>query len=300
MNDTTLDSVLKELNEITGISLSLESFHTDDLEHSISQLRSICAAYKEKYDKHYFLRSILHNELSAHSISQKASSFSISLESPRALFLLETKQVIDETVMTVLRYIFSDQRDCFLIPLSDTQTVLLHPYEADCPYKKQVLDITHMIIDTLNTEALISVKIACGPPSDHLTTLHHSYEKALTALKIGKRFHLEKNVFYYDELGIDRLVYHLPDDVCKDFLNEVWKNHVPISLDSELISMMNCFLYNNLNIAETARQLHMHRNTLIYRIEKIQNQTNLDIRQFDDAMTLKLALMIMENRKDDH
>ena len=147
MTHTTLDSVLKELNEITGITLKPEAFHAEDLEYSISQLRCICSAYKEKHDKHYFLRSILHNELSAHSIGQQASSFSISLESPRAIFLLETKQTMDETVLTVLRYMFSDQGDCFLIPLSDTQTVLLHPYEIDIPYKKQVLDITHTIID---------------------------------------------------------------------------------------------------------------------------------------------------------
>jgi carbohydrate diacid regulator len=85
--------------------------------------------------------------------------------------------------------------------------------------------------------------------------------------------------------------------VCEDFLNEVWKNKIPTKLDSELSSLISCFLQNNLNIAETARQLHMHRNTLIYRIEKIEAQTNLDIRNFEDAMTLRLALMIMNNRK---
>ncbi len=297
MNNKRLTSVLKEFNQITGISLNPEALRTADMDYTIEQLGCICTAYKEKYDKTYFLRSILQNELSAPSICHQASSFHIPIESPRALFLLETKRTMDDAVMTVLRYIFSDQEDTFLIPLSNTRAVLLHPYTQDRPYKEQITEMTHMLVDTLNTEALISVKIACGPPSENLTKLHISYEQAHTALKIGKRFHAEQSIFFYDQLGIDRLVYHLPDSVCEDFLNEVWKNQIPSSLDPELSSMINCFLQNNLNIAETARQLHMHRNTLIYRIEKIEHQTDLDIRQFEDAMTLKLALMIM-NKTD--
>lgn len=298
MNQTKLNSVLKELNELTGLTLNPEAIQTDDLDYSISQLRSICSAYKEKYDKTYFLRNILHGEISDHSICQQARTFRIPVESPRALFLLETKYAMDDTVLTVLRYMFSDQGDSYIIPLADNQAVILYPYKADRSYREQIVELTHIIIDTLNTEVLVSAKIACGPAVCHLTQLSQSFEKAVTTLNIGKRFHLEQDIFFYDQLGIERIIYHLPNSLCEDFLNEVWKNNIPHVLDSELINMINCFLNNNLNIAETARQLHMHRNTLIYRIEKIQSQTDLDIRHFEDAMTLKLALMIMNKERN--
>ena len=295
MNYNKLNSVLKEFNEITGISIDTDTIPADYLETAIHQLQCICNAYKEKYDKTYFLQSIIKNQLSAADICRQASTFHISIDSPLALYLIETKRTLDDTVLTVLKYLYADQIGTYLVPISDTRIILLHPYKDTLPYQEQISEITHTLVDTLNTEALVSVKVACGPPSEQLTELHESYEQALTTLNIGKRFHAEQSIFYYDQLGIDRLVYHLPDSACQDFLNEVWKNNIPVSLDPELSSMINCFLHNNLNIAETARQMHMHRNTLIYRIEKIEQQTSLDIRQFEDAMTLKLALMLMNH-----
>ncbi len=295
MNNNQLNSVLKEFNEITGISIDTDAIPTDCLETAMHQLQCVCSAYKEKYDKTYFLQSIIKNQLSAVDICRQSSVFHIPIDSPLALFLIETKRTLDDTVLTVLKYLFTDQIGTYLVPISDTRIVLLHPCKSTLPYQEQISEITHILVDTLNTEALVSVKVACGPPSAQLTKLHESYEQALTTLNIGKRFHAEQSIFYYDQLGIDRLVYHLPDSACQDFLNEVWKNNIPVSLDPELSSMINCFLHNNLNIAETARQMHMHRNTLIYRIEKIEQQTSLDIRQFEDAMTLKLALMLMNH-----
>ena len=296
MDNARLNTVLQELKNITGLEFDLSSVKTANPDFTIEQLQCICNTYKETHSLTYFLRNLIQGNLDPHNLYKEASAFQIPIDSAFGLLLLETRHTLDETVLTVLDYIFSDQDQVYTIPISDHQAVLLHPYDIDESYKEQMNPLCHIIVDTLNTEALISVKIACGTPCGHLTQLTTSYQQALTALNIGKRFHLEQSVFFYDELGIDRLVYHLPDHVCNDFLNEVWKNNVPDKLDSELVTLINCFLQNNLNIAETARQLHMHRNTLIYRIEKIESSTDLDIRNFEDAMTLKLALMILNNR----
>lgn len=297
MDNTILNNVLEEFKEITGLEFDASSLKTNDLDFAIEQLKSVCNAYKEKHNITQFLQNLIHGNLNGQSLYKEAAAFHLPIEAPRALFLLETKNLLDETVLTVVNYMFSDQSQVQIVPISEHQIVLLHPYNTVESYKNDMTSLCHMIVDTLNTEALIPVKISCGSPNWHLSELSSSYQQALTALNIGKRFHLEQSIFFYDELGIDRLVYHLPNQVCEDFLNEVWKNKIPTKLDSELSSLISCFLQNNLNIAETARQLHMHRNTLIYRIEKIEAQTNLDIRNFEDAMTLRLALMIMNNRK---
>lgn len=297
MDNARLQTVLEEFKNITGLEFDFASVKTADLNFTIEQLQCICNNYKEKHNITYFLRNLIKGTSDPHSTYKDAAAFRLPLESPRALLLLETKHSLDDTVLTVLNYIFSDEKNIHIVPISENQAVLLYPYKSEDSFKEQMTEVCHIIVDTLNTEALISVKISCGPPNHHLTRISTSYEQALTALNIGKRFHLEQSIFFYDELGIDRLVYHLPERVCEDFLNEVWKNKIPTNLDPELSSLINCFLQNNLNIAETARQLHMHRNTLIYRIEKIESQTNLDIRHFEDAMTLKLAFMIMNNRK---
>lgn len=296
MDNPRLHKVLEEFKNITGLEFDSSSIKTADMDFTIKQLQCLCNAYEEKHNITCFLRNLIKGNFDSNNIYKEAASFHLPLETPRALLLLETKHALDDTVLTVLNYIFSDQNLVHIIPVSENQLVLLHPYIPEDSFKEQMNKVAHIIVDTLNAEALVSVKISCGTPNQHLAKISSSYEKALTALNIGKRFHLEQSVFFYDELGIDRLVYHLPPHVCEDFLNEVWKNKIPATLDSELSSMIDCFLQNNLNIAETARQLHMHRNTLIYRIEKIEAQTDLDIRNFQDAMTLKLALMIMNNK----
>ena len=296
MNNTRLNTVLEELKAITGLEFDSASIQTANPDFSAAQLQLLCNSYKKKHNITHFLRSLIQGTNDLNHLYEEASAYHLPLEFPHALLLLETKGTFNDTVLTVLNFIFSDQNHVHAIPLSENQLVLLYPYKTDESFINHMTSVCHTIVDTLNTEILIPVKISCSKPNDHLSRLSTAYEQALTTLNIGKRFHLEQTIFFYDELGVDRLVYHLPDHVCRDFLNEVWKNKIPDSLDSEVSSLIHCFLQNNLNIAETARQLHMHRNTLIYHIEKIQSQTNLDIRNFEDAMTLKLALMIMNNK----
>ena len=146
-------------------------------------------------------------------------------------------------------------------------------------------------------EALTSVQASCSLPIQHLSQLAEAFQKAALALKVGKLFNSEQNVFLYNRLGIGRLIYQLPISVCDDFLHEIFAEEIPNSLEPELSSTIDRFLQNNLNIAETARQLHMHRNTLIYRLEQIKKRTGLDLRNFEDAMTFKTAVMVMNYRK---
>lgn len=166
--------------------------------------------------------------------------------------------------------------------------------------EKEIRQTAHTIIDTLNAEALISVRLAYSTIFHSLTELHSVYEETSLALHIGRLFYPEQNLFFSNRLGVGRLIYGLPPSACEKYLEEIWDSKVPAAMDEEIMATVNTFLQNNLNIAETARQLHMHRNTLIYRINQVQKQTGLDLRNFEDAMQFKIATMILNrmNHRD--
>lgn len=291
-----LNSTLNELRRITGIPLEVNAATPEEIEQAVTQLRRLNTAYKEKYNKTHFLQNLLHHTLSDYDISERAAKLHIKSDEARILFLIETKGPLDDTVSSILKSIFPPQTGTYIVPVSDTALAFLYPISTTSNIEEVSLQIACSINDTLNAEALTFVWIACSPVVHHLSELSDAYQKVCLALKVGKLFNSEQNIFLYSKLGIGRLIYQLPHTVCTDFLNEVFKREIPESLDSELISTIDRFLQNNLNIAETARQLHMHRNTLIYRLEQIKKKTGLDLRNFEDAMTFKLALMVMNYR----
>ena len=154
-----------------------------------------------------------------------------------------------------------------------------------------------MIRDMLNSEAMSSVRIAYGTIVEEIKQVSKSYKEAKMALDVGKIFYSEKKVIAYNTLGIGRLIYQLPISLCQMFMKEVFGDNIPDSLDEETLITINKFFENNLNVSETSRQLFVHRNTLVYRLEKLQKSTGLDIRVFDDALTFKIALMVVSYMK---
>ena len=150
-----------------------------------------------------------------------------------------------------------------------------------------------MLIDIMNTEAYMSVRVSYGTIVKELKDISKSYKEAKMALDVGKIFYTERDVIAYDSLGIGRLIYQLPVNLCRMFIQEIFGDNVPLDLDEETLMTVNKFFENNLNVSESSRQLYVHRNTLVYRIERLKNTTGLDIRVFDDALTLKIALMVV-------
>ena len=156
----------------------------------------------------------------------------------------------------------------------------------------EIEEIAKMIVDMLNAEAMSQVRVSYGNIIHEIKDVSRSYKEAKMALDVGKIFYVEKNIVGYNNLGIGRLIYQLPMPLCEMFMKEVFGGKLPESLDDETLNTINKFFDNNLNISETSRQLFLHRNTLVYRLEKIQKSTGLDIRVFDDALTFKIALMV--------
>ena len=286
-----LTKALAELKRSTGISLDVNAGSPEEAEQAVTQIRCLCTAYKEKYNKTDFLQGLMTGGIPAYDIAARAARLHISPEEKRVLFLLEARH-IDETATEILKNMFPAQTKTYLVPVAENTLALLRPLrsgETEADSRR----IARTIVDTLSTEALIRVQLAYSFVSENLTELPEAFRETSLALKVGKLFYSEQTVFPYNELGIGRLIYQLPVSLCENFLKEIFGPDVPESFDEETLGTINRFFQNNLNIAETSRQLHMHRNTLIYRLEQIEKRTGLDVRLFEDAMTFKIAIMVL-------
>ena len=286
-----LTKALTELKRITGITLEVSADSPEATEQAVNQVRCLCTAYKEKYNKIDFLQGLMTGGIPAYDIAERANRLHINPEDKRVLFLLESRH-IGETVTEILKNMFPSQTKAYLVPVSEDTLALLRPVKAG----EKAADsrrIARTIVDTLNTEALAQVQLSYSFIFGSLTDLPEAFRETSLALKVGKLFYSEQTVFPYNELGIGRLIYQLPVSLCENFLKEIFGSDVPEAFDEETLGTINRFFQNNLNIAETSRQLHMHRNTLIYRLEQIQKRTGLDVRLFEDAMTFKIAIMVL-------
>lgn len=290
-----LSKALEELTRATGITLDIHlqpEASTEEIDTAIRQVRSLCTAYKEKYNKNYFLLNLMTGATQDYDISERAARLHIRAVKPRYLFLLESQKKMDDTVPEVLKQLFPYQEKIYLVPVNEYQLVMLYPVKDGCTIE-DIHNLAHTMIDTLSMEALTHVQIAYSDLVPDLNTLSSAYKQTALALRVGKLFYSEQSVFPFNKLGVGRLIHELPEKLCEDFLFEIFGDMTSEHLDKDTLAAIDKFFQNNLNIAETARQLHMHRNTLIYRLEQIEKRTGLDLRQFEDAMTFKIAIMIL-------
>lgn len=263
---------------------------------AVCQLKNLVIAYKERYDRDNFFQNLILDNLLLVDIYNKAKKLHIETAVPRAVFLVEGKLEGDSIVTEILRGMYSVQAGDFITSVDEQRVILIKALERDAS-KEYLQEIAETIVTMINTEALINVKVAYGTVVNELKDVSKSYKEAKMALDVGKIFYAEKDVVAYSALGIGRLIYQLPVNLCKVFIEEIFGDNVPDELDDESMNTLNKFFENNLNVSETSRQLFVHRNTLVYRIEKIQKSTGLDLRCFDDALTFKIALMVVNYMK---
>ena len=263
---------------------------------AVSQLQNLAIAYRERYDKNNFFQNLLLDNLLLVDIHNRAKKLHLDVNVPRAVFLVEMKQEKDGIVTELLREMFSAQAGDHITSV-DEQNVILIKQLTDNSTPEALENVADTIVDMMNAEAMLNVRVAYGTVVQELKDVSKSYKEAKMALDVGKIFYAEKNVAAYSALGIGRLIYQLPINLCKIFIEEIFGDNVPTDLDEETLNTLNKFFENNLNVSETSRQLFVHRNTLVYRIEKIQKSTGLDLRSFDDALTFKIALMVVNYMK---
>lgn len=260
-------------------------------ELAVCQVQSLLEAYAEKNDKNTFMQKLLLGNYQEVEAFNRAKKLHISSTARRAVFLVETRQARDEHALATIRNIFSARTRDFITSVDDSGIIVIRELSST-ESDEDMEDIAFMLVDMLGTEAMTQAWVSYSNTADDLLQLSNAYKKAKTAMEIGKIFYSEKNVFSYRKLGIGRLIYQLPVSVCEMFIQEVFGSESLDSLDSETLAIIRTFFENNLNLSETSRQLYVHRNTLVYRFEKIQKKFGLDLRTFEDALTFKLAMLV--------
>lgn len=262
-------------------------------ELAVCQIESLITAYAEKNDKNTFMQNILLGRYPEMEMFNRAKKLHISTSVQRAVFLVETRQHKDENVLATIRNIFSARTKDFITAIDDSGIIIireLQPTESTSDLE----NIAFMLVDMLNTEAMTPAWVSYSNIAEDIKQLSNAYKEARTALEVGKIFYADKNVFGYSRLGIGRLIYQLPVDICEMFIQEIFKNETLDSIDEETLNIIRTFFENNLNLSETSRQLYVHRNTLVYRFEKLQKKFGLDLRTFEDALTFKISMMVVD------
>ena len=249
--------------------------------------------YDEKYDKNNFMQNIIFDNLLSFDLHQKARELHVDIDIPRAVFYIKVLDEGEVGIYDVLRNMFPDKERDFVINI-DTKNLVLIKELKEVENSQKLEETAQAIVDTVNAETMLTVCVGLSTVAYNIDQINNAYKEAQIALEVGKVFDEEKYILNYDNLGIGRLIYQLPIKLCELFLQEVFKKGDISTLDDETILTINKFFENDLNVSETSRQLFVHRNTLVYRLDKLQKTTGLDLRVFDDAITFKIALMVVK------
>lgn len=256
-----------------------------------AQIQSLSVAYRERYDRNSFFQNLLLDNMLLVDIFNRAKKLHIEPMRPRVVLLLEFPRGKEAGALDYLKGMFMEQAGDYVTSVDEDIQIVIKQLEPTDGYP-EIAEIAEAVVSMMNTEAMLNVRLASGTIVQELKDVSKSYKEAKMALDVGKIFYEEKNIVSYQSLGIGRLIYQLPPNLCKIFIEEIFEGEVPQELDEETLVTIDTFLENSLNVSETSRQLYVHRNTLLYRLEKLEKLTGLDIRIFDDALTLKIALMV--------
>lgn len=254
-------------------------------------LNSIVNLYDEKYDKSSFIKNIILDNILPSDIYIKSKELHFSNEVVRIVLLIKFFGKSDMVPFDIIQNMFPDKNKDYVISVGENDVVLVKEIKANYEMR-DIEKMAKSIADTLGSEFYTKVSIGIGTAAESIKDLARSYEEAQVALEVGKVFDTDKSIITYENLGIGRLIYQLPTTLCEMFLQEVFKKGSLESLDRETLTTIQSFFENNLNVSETSRKLFVHRNTLVYRLEKIRKLTGLDLREFEHAITFKVALMV--------
>jgi len=266
------------------------------------QARAICAMaalslnnarlyYDEKHDKATFIKNILQDNILPGDIYLRSRELHFEGPQNRAVFLVRQLERADIAAVDIMQSLFPDRGHDFVISLGQAEIALVKEVKPGVD-SRDLRKLASAIEETLKSELMIKTVIGIGSIALTLRDLATSYKEAQVAIEVGKVFETEKSIINYENLGIGRLVYQLPTTMCEMFLSEVFKKNSIDNLDRETLDTIQRFFENSLNVSETSRKLFVHRNTLVYRLEKIKKLTGLDLREFDHAIVFKVALMV--------
>lgn len=260
------------------------------------QIQNLLIAYKERFDRDNFVKNLLLDNLLLVDIYNRSKKLHIETDVRRVVFLIETNREKDGSEIEKVRGLFSGRPKDFVTAVDEKNIIVVREV-ADNEGYEELGKTAEVIFSVFRDYDEKDVHISYGTIVNEIKEVSRSYKEARMALDVGKIFFEERNIVAYSTLGIGRLIYQLPIPLCKMFIKEIFENKSPDDFDEETLVTINKFFENSLNVSETSRQLYIHRNTLVYRLDKLQKSTGLDLRVFEDAITFKIALMVVKYMK---
>ena len=261
---------------------------------AVAEIQNLIVAYKERFDKDNFIKNLLLDNLLLVDIYNRAKKLHIDTEVKRVIFIIETPHEKDNAALENVRSLLGGKSKDFITAV-DEKNIIVVKELSDRDGNKELEKMAKEMLDTLHAENEDEqIRIAYGTIVSDIKEVSKSYKEAKLALDVGKIFFDEKDIVAFTTLGIGRLIYQLPIPLCKMFIKEIFEGKSPDDFDEETLTTINKFFENSLNVSETSRQLYIHRNTLVYRLDKLQKSTGLDLRVFEDAITFKIALMVVQ------
>ena len=258
------------------------------------QIQNLLVAYKERFDKDNFIKNLLLDNLLLVDIYNRAKKLHINTEVRRVIFIIETSYEKDTNTLDNVRGLLGNNSKDFVTAVDEKHIIVVKELGVQDDYLEMDTKAQEILAILKNED---DVHIAYGTIVNDIKEVSKSYKEAKLALDVGKIFFHDKDIIAYSQLGIGRLIYQLPIPLCKMFIREIFEKKSPDEFDEETLATINKFFENSLNVSETSRQLYIHRNTLVYRLDKLQKSTGLDLRVFEDAITFKIALMVVKYMK---
>ena len=257
------------------------------------QIQNLLIAYKERFDKDNFIKNLLLDNLLLVDIYTRSQKLRIESEARRIIIIAQTPSAKEINVLENIRNHFSSRTKDFITAVDEDGIVIVRELAANETYE-DVDKVAHQVLDLVNKLTGSECHVSYGTIVNEIREISKSYKEAKMALDVGSIFFDERDIIAYSSLGIGRLIYQLPIPLCKMFIKEIFDGKSPDDFDEETLMTINKFFENSLNVSETSRQLYIHRNTLVYRLDKLQKTTGLDLRVFEDAITFKIALMVVK------
>ena len=288
--DAKIEKLLKELQQNTGIEFTIVNDNEESREATLFKLRQLVMSCKVKDKREDFLEKLLNGEIRSAQLPQEAKKHRLDMNANFHMYYIALSHDYDVDVRETLEALFEQQAAAMIVPIDTLHFVILKQIKR----KEDVQETAQLLLNMLNVEAMLDVKIAYQKSEVQLETLQDMYKEIRLAMKIGKIFYTQKHIYSYDNLGIGKLIYELPVTACEAYIKEVFQDRMLPEIDEEMFITIRTFFENGLNISEAARKLYVHRNTLVYRLEKIEKELGLDIRNFEDALTYKLIMMITD------
>ena len=261
------------------------------------QISSLLVAYKERFDKDNFVKNLLLDNLLLVDIYNRAKKLHIENNERRVVMMVETVTENDSAALEIVKNLFAGKPHDFITAVDEKSIIVVKELKNGESYA-EMDKLAHLTFETLQNELKVAERVSYGTIIHELKEVSRSYKEAKMALDVGKIFYGDQYVVAYNNLGIGRLIYQLPISLCRMFIREVFDGKSPDDFDDETLTTINKFFENSLNVSETSRQLYIHRNTLVYRLDKLEKITGLDLRIFEDAITFKIALMVVKYMKD--